>query len=594
MSRLRPTRFVFGLLALFSSSTAFGQSALRFTTASRPVTALAALGDDLLVGANQDYGEDDGAVRLIEGATGAVLRTFLNPAGGTSHNDHFATAIAPDGPDVLVGAPREGIPPSGVAYLFDGGSAGLLQTFVNPNPDADPDFESWDNFGQALGANASGVLIGAPGGGLADEGIAYLFDRTAGTVLLTFGNPTPDPSDGFGYAIASVGGMVVVGSPRDDTAGPDAGAVHVFDASSGTFLRTVPNPTPSGGGLFGSALVTAGASVLVGAPGDDAGATNAGVTHVVDAETGSIIRTLPNPDPGVGAQFGATLAAIAADPLVGTRRAAFAEWTVGQAYRFDGATGTLIRRYVHPDATPAVVVGVAGGNAALGTRGPSYAGGNGNVYIFCGGAAGCGPCETCGPSGGCVPEPNPTCAAPTTDGRMLLKLTHGSSDARDVIHWKGRWFRDDDFGDDLDHRDLGNPTLALPGHDYALCLYDASGGSPALLMRVAAPASGQCNGRPCWTEAAGAALGFPAGGYRYRDSERTPHGLLGLRVTTLSGLWLKVLLNGKGPELSLPALPAPLPLRLQLQVRDGECLEATYSSGGVSQNTMTRLRALSD
>jgi hypothetical protein len=113
-------------------------------------------------------------------------------------------------------------------------------------------------------------------------------------------------------------------------------------------------------------------------------------------------------------------------------------------------------------------------------------------------------------------------------------------------------------------------------------------------MRVAAPASGQCNGRPCWTEAAGAGYGFPAGGYHYRDPERTPHGLLALSVTTLTDLWLKVVLNGKGAALSLPALPAPLPLRLQLQVRDGECLEATYSPSGVIQNTMTRFRALSD
>lgn len=63
---------------------------------------------------------------------------------------------------------------------------------------------------------------------------------------------------------------------------------------------------------------------------------------------------------------------------------------------------------------------------------------------------------------------------------------------------------------------------------------------------------------------------------------------------TQSGTWLKVFLSGAGANLSPPALPVPLPLRLQLHVRDGECAEAIYSPAGVIENSLTRFRALAD
>lgn len=110
--------------------------------------------------------------------------------------------------------------------------------------------------------------------------------------------------DEFGFAVASIGdvngdgiGDVVVGAPLDDTGGTDRGAIYILLLKAdGTVLnqRKIASGT-SGFGIgldnfdaFGSAVVSLGdvdgngiVDLLVGAPGDDDGAVNAGSVWVV-------------------------------------------------------------------------------------------------------------------------------------------------------------------------------------------------------------------------------------------------------------------------------------------------------------------------
>ncbi len=46
----------------------------------------------------------------------------------------------------------------------------------------------------------------------------------------------------------------------------------------------------------------------------------------------------------------------------------------------------------------------------------------------------------------------------------------------------------------------------------------------------------------------------------------------------------KIAAHAKGPNLSLPALPLSLPLRVQLRAENGGCWEATYGGAGVVRN----------
>ena len=60
---------------------------------------------------------------------------------------------------------------------------------------------------------------------------------------------------------------------------PTVGVYPKTDATTGDLLRTFLNPTPDYGDEFGSVAIS-GDKVLVGAPGDDAGAKDSGGAYL--------------------------------------------------------------------------------------------------------------------------------------------------------------------------------------------------------------------------------------------------------------------------------------------------------------------------
>ncbi len=63
-------------------------------------------------------------------------------------------------------------------------------------------------------------------------GTAYLFDAGTGMLTQTFVTPSPSVSVEFGYAVAPLGSHKVVEAVRrDDTGGPNVGAVYIFDVA---------------------------------------------------------------------------------------------------------------------------------------------------------------------------------------------------------------------------------------------------------------------------------------------------------------------------------------------------------------------------
>ena len=155
-------------------------------------------------------------------------------------------------------------------------------TIANPTPEA---FDSFGNSVAALGSDR--VLIGAFGDntGAASAGAAYLFS-TNGTLLTTFNNPTPAANDLFGEAVAAVGNdRVLIGAPEDNTGAPDAGAAYLF-STNGMLLTTFINPTLNPDDRFGNAVAAVGSDrVLIGAFGDNTGAASAGAAYLFSLET---------------------------------------------------------------------------------------------------------------------------------------------------------------------------------------------------------------------------------------------------------------------------------------------------------------------
>ena len=95
----------------------------------------------------------------------------------------------------------------------------------------------------------------------------------AGDLLRTLANPDPAAAgDQFGTVVATDGQFIAVGNPFDDVGGSaDAGSVSVFNLATGQLVRTIPNPAPGTGDQFGFSIVIFNGDCWIGAPFDDPG-----------------------------------------------------------------------------------------------------------------------------------------------------------------------------------------------------------------------------------------------------------------------------------------------------------------------------------
>ncbi|TBR08386.1 MAG: hypothetical protein EPO62_06790, partial [Candidatus Nitrosotenuis sp.] len=116
---------------------------------------------------------------------------------------------------------------AGSAYLFDATTGALLRTFNNPAP------ASGDQFGHGISISGNSILIGAyqDDAGATDAGSAYLFDATTGALLHTLNNPTPVSNDSFGNSVSISGNSIIIGAYQDDAGASNAGSAYLFNGS---------------------------------------------------------------------------------------------------------------------------------------------------------------------------------------------------------------------------------------------------------------------------------------------------------------------------------------------------------------------------
>ena len=206
-----------------------------------------------------------------------------------------------------------------------------------------------------LGSVGNLLAIGVPkrtADGFANAGAAELYEPLSGTRLVVFRNPSPNASDLFGSAIVSVGGNVLIGAPGDDTAGLDAGAVYLMDPGTGRLGRTATNPNPTlAGGPVGAVLASSGARAAGGAPLDDSHATDAGGVYVFDfdpnsATFGQLLRTLRSVNGApAGGKFGTSVAFRGNRLLVGAESDGQTVAGSGAAFLFDAGTGAHVNTF---------------------------------------------------------------------------------------------------------------------------------------------------------------------------------------------------------------------------------------------------------
>jgi len=127
--------------------------------------------------------------------------------------------------------------------------------------------------------------------------------------------------------------------------------------------------------------------------------------------------------------------------------------------------------------------------------------------------------------------------------------------------------------------DFGDP---LTTDSYALCIYDESS-APTLLYEMVALAEPNCISytHPCWK-----GLGKPplSKGAKYKNESGNPEGITVISLKPGADGKANIQVKGAGRRLPFPTVPAAvsLPLRVQLQARNGNCWDAVYPTAHVN------------
>ena len=148
------------------------------------------------------------------------------------------------------------------------------------------DRASGDNFGHSVSVDGNTIIVGAPeedtGGG--NAGAAYIFTRSGTRWSQQAKLQASDKASGdnFGYSVAIDGNTVIVGAPEEDTGGSDAGAAYIFTRSGTRWSQQakLQASDKASGDNFGYSVAIDGSRIIVGAPEEDTGGSGAGAAYI--------------------------------------------------------------------------------------------------------------------------------------------------------------------------------------------------------------------------------------------------------------------------------------------------------------------------
>ncbi len=141
----------------------------------------------------------------------------------------------------------------------------------------------------------------------------------APSLVLT--SPNPEPSLPFSGTFSPSTGVpdvngdgradILIGAPNENAGATDAGRAYLFDGVTGDLLRTLSSPNPEFRGQFGGFVSgvpdvngDGRGDLLIAASLENAGATDAGRAYLFSGATGIRLCTLVSPNPETGGAFG--------------------------------------------------------------------------------------------------------------------------------------------------------------------------------------------------------------------------------------------------------------------------------------------------
>lgn len=270
-------------------------------------------GRRIVIGARKDDA-NRGSVFVFDADSYELL--FELAAEDRDLGDSFGASVALIGSTAIIGATGddERANGAGAVYLFNTNTGRQIRKILAS------DGAEANRFGEVVATDGRHVVVGAPGASIyaARSGAAYVFDALTGAEVCKLIPDVGAERDEFGASVAIRGGLAVVGAPYRAEGAQQCGAVFVFDASTGEqLLKLVPADVTSGK-YFGRSVAVEGNRILVGASGDSHLGFRAGAVYLFDASTGVELRKVVAPDGGAIRQLGWAIAVAGSTAIVGS------------------------------------------------------------------------------------------------------------------------------------------------------------------------------------------------------------------------------------------------------------------------------------
>ncbi|MCA9449902.1 MAG: hypothetical protein KC931_22465, partial [Candidatus Omnitrophica bacterium] len=124
---------------------------------------------------------------------------------------------------------------------------------------------------------------------------------------------------------------------------------YLFDRDTGELIRTFHNPDPGPGDWFGVSFAWPEEDyICIGAVRDDSHGSNAGAVYVFRIETGELVNTIYSPTPTANGLFGQWIDSFENNILVGAEGDNVNGFSAGKAYLMNPLTGELIQDFANP------------------------------------------------------------------------------------------------------------------------------------------------------------------------------------------------------------------------------------------------------
>ena len=304
--------------------------------------SVAIAGTTAIVGTpyDDDAGTASGAAYVFTESGGVWTEQAKLTASDAGDSDWFGFSVAIDSTTVAIGAHGEDSAGafSGAAYIFtESGGVWTEQTKLTAS-----DAESTDQFGYSVAIDGTTVAVGTPeeNGSGTDRGAAYIFTESGGiwTEQAKLTAADAGDSDWFGVSIAIDGATVIVGAYGEDGTGTDSGAAYIFTESGGVWTEQakLTAADAESSDIFGLSVAIASATIIVGAPYDDDAGTASGAAYIFTESGGvwSQQAKLTAADAEGGDVFGFSVAIASATIIVGAPYESSAGTNNGATYVF--------------------------------------------------------------------------------------------------------------------------------------------------------------------------------------------------------------------------------------------------------------------